>query len=156
MLVNEIKCTPTQLAYLALREKGLSQREAEKLAGCSQGYGSQIDSKVGKRFDLCADKRVASAVKLHDKALKTFHRCMDDLNSDDPETQNKALKILKTLKFSDANVRIDSVVDRFSPKKTGSQGDGPKVSYTRIDINLIQANETDITPPEALEKASDQ
>lgn len=60
---KQIKYTANQIAYIALREQGLSAYAAGRELGLSSGYPAYIDKQIKKHYDLTDTKLVRGAHK---------------------------------------------------------------------------------------------
>ena len=119
--INPIKMTTKQIAYIAMRERGLNQCQAVKESGISKGYGSMIDAKMNNKYDLVESKMLSAAHKAHKKILS-----------------GKAWGDVKDIKASDVNRCIDRVYDRSQPVIKQSVNLNANINFTKVDIDVFK------------------
>ncbi len=92
------KLTVNQVAYLSLKEQGLTPRGASMELGLSHNYGYYTDKKLDKKYSLC-DPRLAK------KARKTIVSLM----------QGEPVGTIETVKDSTALRAAELIYDRYEP-----------------------------------------
>lgn len=116
--INPIKMTTKQIAYIAMRERGLNQCQAVKESGISKGYGSMIDAKMNNKYDLVESKMLSAAHKAHKKILA-----------------GKSWGDVKDIKASDVNRCIDRVYDRSQPVVKHNVNLNANINFVEVNLN---------------------
>jgi transcriptional regulator len=123
----DVKLTPKQEAIGILQEQGLKGTEIAQALNITSGRVSQVQSTL-KKMGLTGNvKRYKTALKAHDKILKTFA---------DSDLDN----LPKALKISDVNTCIDRVLDRVDPAVKQSMNLNINADISPVDLSTYLNN----------------
>jgi hypothetical protein len=126
MEVNTVDIPIKQAAVMLLDNAGYKNDEIAKALDIHKTYPSQIKNKLKSTWDMVSQKRVKAAVQLHDRILSV------GLGKLPPDS------IPFALKGSDVNTRIDSVIDRASPKVQHNLNINLDVDIDPVDLDRFK------------------
>lgn len=119
-IVNELPIKYQAIGIL--QEEGLAKKDIARALNITRQRVSQVQVNLSKNGLTGNIKRLKTALKAHDKILKTFNDAptFDDLP--------------KNLKVSDVNTCIDRSLDRNEPKTTRQENLNLNINLSPVDL----------------------